>query len=156
MAASSAGLMRSGGGCAEIEMSRPVTRSDATYVEAYIQALVDAHCALMGSQYDGFRVLVNLSAMDFQTITLTNLPALKASREELLNLLNDTLTAAGLLSPSGRSSATSDCTVAETGGGTLAARMRGVSASRRKSPRRMLLALGRSVLEKVVVIAAVC
>ena len=155
MAASSAGLMRSGGGCAEIEMSRPVTRSDATYVEAYIQALVDAHCALMGSQYDGFRVLVNLSAMDFQTITLTNLPALKASREELLNLLNDTLTAAGLLSPSGRSSATSDCTVAETGGGTLAARMRGVSASRRKSPRRMLLALGRSVLEKVVVIAAV-
>ncbi len=155
MAASTAGMVRSGAGYAEVEMSRPVTRSDAAYIEAYMQALVDVHCALMGSQYDGYRVLVNLSATDLQTMTLTNLPALKSSRDEVLNLVKATLSAAGLLSPSGRSTATLDDMVAETGGGTLAARMRGVSASRRNSPRRMILVLGHSVLEKVVVIAAV-
>lgn len=155
MAASTAGLVRSSAGYAEVEMSQPVTRSDAAYIEAYMQALIDVHCALMGSQYDGCRLLVKLSPMDFQTMTLTNLPALKSSRDELLNLINATLYAAGLLSPSGGSTATSDDVVAETGGGTLAARMRGVSASRRNSPRRMILALGQSVLEKVVVIAAV-
>ena len=60
-----------------------------------LQALVDVHCALMGSQYDGYRVLVNLSATDLQTMTLTNLPALKSSRDEVLNLVKATLSAAG-------------------------------------------------------------
>jgi len=45
--------------------------------------------------------------------------------------------------------------VAEAGGGALAARMRGISASSKKSPRHMILMLGKSVLEKVIVITAV-